>query len=460
MGLLYVPDLDSTDPCLNLSRQFVPQAVTRRSDLPNGMNLIALAPWISPSCTRSFLDAGVQVSTNAMIFFTPDNSTEKPPPISSETWKLNDGGQWKGNSSFPVYAIPGATGFGLMNQLSLYSGNMSSAPFGQELIADGYNPTEYLRILTAIRTATSSGNVPTIWMLFLIIVASLGAALALTSFFMHYVQRRRREGLRRRIMSGDVNLEALGIKRLTVPVDSIHKMPLFIYMCPPTSPPVEAESTAESDGSQRLTIQVPIIHDPSSGLRVQPQLYQPQSQPTCPICLDDYESLKTVIRELPCGHIYHPGCIDTFLGSNSSLCPMCKKSALPIGYCPPEITNGMVRREQIIRLLRENAEVPAANDWRGRIRHWYNRRLIGRSQHISSFELQTQRQNVATVSGAGVPPGLSREEVAELRSRELLNDSGIAEEAPEERQRPKCRHFPFSILTLEGRRLADSSVLK
>jgi hypothetical protein len=120
----------------------------------------------------------------------------------------------------------------------------------------------------------------------------------------------------------------------------------------------------------------------------------------------------------------------------------------------------MVRREHIIRLLQENAEVPAANDRRVRIHRWYSRRLIGQSQHISSFELQTPRQNVATVSGAGVLPGLSREEVAELRSRELVNDSGIAEEEPEERQRPKCKHFPFSILILEGRTLADNSVFK
>lgn len=56
--------------------------------------------------------------------------------------------------------------------------------------------------------------------------------------------------------------------------------------------------------------------------------------------------------------------------------------------------------------------------------------------------------------------GIFPDEVAELRSRELLDDSGIAEEAPEERQRPKCRHFPFSILSLEGRTLADSSVFK
>lgn len=48
---------------------------------------------------------------------------------------------------------------------------------------------------------------------------------------MHWVQRRRREALRRRISNGEVDLEALGIKRLTVPQDIIDKMPMYTYTC-------------------------------------------------------------------------------------------------------------------------------------------------------------------------------------------------------------------------------------
>lgn len=45
--------------------------------------------------------------------------------------------------------------------------------------------------------------------------------------------------------------------------------------------------------------------------------------------------------------------IDEFLGEVSSLCPICKASMLPRGYCP-EITNETVRRERAIRRLRHS----------------------------------------------------------------------------------------------------------
>ena len=79
------------------------------------------------------------------------------------------------------------------------------------------------------------------------------------------------------------------------------------------------------------------------------------NQPTCPICLDDFEANQTTVRELPCRHIFHPDCIDQFLLCNSSLCPMCKQSVLPIGACPVNITNVMVRRERHINQMRARA---------------------------------------------------------------------------------------------------------
>ncbi|KAL1854595.1 hypothetical protein Plec18170_004685 [Paecilomyces lecythidis] len=73
------------------------------------------------------------------------------------------------------------------------------------------------------------------------------------------------------------------------------------------------------------------------------------SQPTCAICLDDFIPGSSVVRELPCAHIFHPECIDAFLIRNSSLCPMCKKSVLPPDFCPTKVTNLMVRRERLLR---------------------------------------------------------------------------------------------------------------
>jgi hypothetical protein len=450
--MLYVPDLGATDPCTNASKPYIPKNATRWEDIPgvNFFKYIALAPWISPSCSLSLLNSAALLSTQAFIFYTPDNKTDLPPPISSPVWNMNDGGQWKSTHHFPVYAIPGSFGHDLMMQSSLYSGNVSSAPFGKQLLADGVDPNNFVRIYTVMTTNDSQGTLPGLWVFLLIAIASLGACLMLTSFCMHFIQRRRRQILRRRIAAGEINLEALGIKRLKVPVSSIQKMPLFIYMCETTTMPPESSNKGASKGDEEEVFQVPVINDPVSGLTIQPQMYQPQSQPTCPICLDDYESLKSVIRELPCGHIYHPECIDHFLSKNSSLCPMCKKSALPIGYCPSVITNAMVRRERITRLLRENAQVPHPDDWRGRARHWYNRRRIGEreSQHVSSVELQTRHDTppaVSTASAANIPEGASRRAIVELRSQELMGNTVVSDEAVDERQRPKCMYLSCAI---------------
>lgn len=72
----------------------------------------------------------------AMLFYqVNDTSSSKPPPVSNDIWSLDDGGRWKSMIDFPVYALPGATATDLMIQLSLYSGNASTAPDGKQLTA-------------------------------------------------------------------------------------------------------------------------------------------------------------------------------------------------------------------------------------------------------------------------------------------------------------------------------------
>lgn len=44
---------------------------------------------------------------------------------------------------------------------------------------------------------------------------------------------------------------------------------------------------------------------------------------TCAICVDEFQE-NVVVRELPCGHIFHPDCIDEWLSNYSSMCPLCK----------------------------------------------------------------------------------------------------------------------------------------
>lgn len=47
---------------------------------------------------------------------------------------------------------------------------------------------------------------------------------------------------------------------------------------------------------------------------------------TCPICLVEFSENEQV-KELPCQHLFHPPCVDTWLNV-SQLCPMCKSSVL------------------------------------------------------------------------------------------------------------------------------------
>lgn len=59
----------------------------------------------------------------------------------------------------------------------------------------------------------------------------------------------------------------------------------------------------------------------SSGNLSDPNLLYEQD--ACSICLDGFEMDNTV-RELQCGHVFHPGCVDEWLKKSSS-CPICNE---------------------------------------------------------------------------------------------------------------------------------------
>lgn len=145
--------------------------------------------------------------------------------------------------------------------------------------------------------------------------------------------------------SGDVNLEALGIKRMTVPQEILDKMPLYVFQRSEDS----AENHSVVNSKQPNSTSMDLVKE-------RQPMRSHFDQPTCAICLDDFEHGETNVRQLPCEHIFHPECVDEFLRENSSLCPLCKVSALPKGYCPTIITNAMVRRERIMRRIQSDAE--------------------------------------------------------------------------------------------------------
>jgi hypothetical protein len=332
-GLLYVPDVSDVEGngCSQSSLDLIPFNVTRKTDLPSdGYPLIAIAPWTDPSCVQSYLSLIRMDAARGAIFFQNDSSSSKPPPVSDTIWNLHDGGRWKGQNQFPVYAVPATIGTALLHQLSLYSGNMSSAPYGDELVRI-YDPDDSVKLFTRISISSSAG-IPSLWVFLIIVLAILLAVVLTTSIVMHMIQRRQRTLLARRVARGEVDLEALGIKRLNVPQEVLDKMPQYTY----TSKTEALPPTMTKVGTREV----------------------PFSQPTCPICLDDFVHGETTIRELPCNHIFHPECIDPFLKDNSSLCPMCKTSALPAGFCPVNVTNLMVRRERLVRRMRERNQPP------------------------------------------------------------------------------------------------------
>lgn len=154
-GFLYVPDIESTDPCVNASVPYIPQNATRQANLPQtDYDLIAIAPWFDPQCSLKFMEAARADPTRGFLFFRPGNSTATPSDRNDEQWNIPGAGNWKSHNGFPVYAIPGQSGGILLEATAQYSGNMTDVPNGHELT--GYfNPRDYVRLYADINTGMS-----------------------------------------------------------------------------------------------------------------------------------------------------------------------------------------------------------------------------------------------------------------------------------------------------------------
>jgi hypothetical protein len=353
---------------------YVPLSAVRQRNLPpTNYHLIAIAPWVNGGCAEAYLAAAREAPVRAFLFYLPGNGTASPPPADSPQWHIHNNAGWMSQTNYPVFALSGTVGEVLMQHSSLYSGNMTEVPYGDYITERFYGtPDDYLRIWTELDLSTAPEGFAT-WVYVLIILGVFLVVITATSILMHSIQAWRRAGLRRRVIDGDINLEAMGIKHLTVPMAHIQKFPLYTYHYEPVaSPPLsprstrsgrsrtrtrsrtlsQAESAADCRAARSATVSELGLSSPFTTESTTATNYQPN----CEICLEPYKNRETIIRELPCGHIFHPECIDEFLHDVSSLCPICKASMLPEGYCP-KITNDMVRRERAIRLLRGRIEV-------------------------------------------------------------------------------------------------------
>ncbi|EME46451.1 hypothetical protein DOTSEDRAFT_70447 [Dothistroma septosporum NZE10] len=408
-GLLYVPDLPANDPCINTTAPYVPQNATRQANLPmTDYDLIAIAPWVTPACSLKYMAAARQDPVRGFLFFLPgNNDTQIPPDPKDPVWDAGDNGQWKSSNGFPVYAIPGYDGNLYMQASANYSGNMTQVPNGDDL-AKMFFPEDYVRLFTRIDTGGGGGALPSLWVFLLVVLGILIAIIGLTSLTMHWLQRRRRQALRRRVASGEVDLEALGIKRLTVPQELLDEMPLYTYGTAATTSKTSqrASTIAEEkvDGTSQPASDTSLAR-PAPALRSTSYRPTPLSQPTCAICLDDFVPADsgtegTTVRELPCHHIFHPECVDTFLRDSSSLCPMCKKTALPKGYCPKSITNAMVRRERMVRTIRERMPADSESAEVGALDHRSSTPLTLGGRIRSSVGLPSRRTFSASVDNS------------------------------------------------------------
>lgn len=240
---------------------------------------------------------------------------------------------------------------------------------------------------------------PSLWGFILAILGTILVLSILLLLCYQIVQKKRRQRLHRRIEAGDVDLEYLGLNQMKVPQEVLDQLPKYIYpgvniplmhspsvspsISPSISPRASTVQTHDAKFSDEDHGPITTIREESEDplMQAQSQVHvqtpQPaattdtsaiepneristtpttragyrfsQSQTTCAICLDDYEAGFSVVREMPCGHIFDVDCIDTFLSQSSSLCPLCKKSVLPVGSYPIPVTNVMVHRDYIQR---------------------------------------------------------------------------------------------------------------
>ncbi|XP_062199709.1 probable E3 ubiquitin-protein ligase XERICO [Phragmites australis] len=54
----------------------------------------------------------------------------------------------------------------------------------------------------------------------------------------------------------------------------------------------------------------------------------------CRVCLARFEP-EAVVNRLPCGHLFHRGCLETWLLYDRATCPLCRARLLPAADEPP-----------------------------------------------------------------------------------------------------------------------------
>ena len=106
-----------------------------------------------------------------------------------------------------------------------------------------------------------------------------------------------------------------------------------------------------------LRMQIPLGRQLARCLPTRKYKAESETTDNCVICVDDFTEEDTV-RVLPCDHIFHPQCIDEWLGNHSSLCPLCKKRVPRVAMPPPEGRNLSEETDDSVELLPHQGRRP------------------------------------------------------------------------------------------------------
>ncbi|EPS27963.1 hypothetical protein PDE_02908 [Penicillium oxalicum 114-2] len=359
-GLLFVPTLSPDDPCNEVLDAYIPETVIRLEDIvAYDYPYIGIAPWLSVECAQSFLAASRNADVDALIFFKIENKSTIPPGVDDESWSLNDHEQWKDENQYPVYAIPGLAAATLMHDLAWVS-NIGTYPTHPDSEAISLIEKSDIKLFVMISNekhsdshVVRSGIIASSVVGAAVLVIIACAVLCRARCIRRRVGHTYTEGFGMRMMLRHTPppLAAVVQQRLPsrTPPEIVHQIPLFSYDGADITPVMAVAKNEIGNEVVEIVNNLDLV-DPSQadsrvvGIRIPPRarLIGPEPElrlasPTgyrqnhleqdCVVCASSFDA-GACVRELPCGHMFHQGCIDQWLLTRSHECPLCKRSVI------------------------------------------------------------------------------------------------------------------------------------
>ncbi|KAF7713817.1 Uncharacterized protein PECH_005826 [Penicillium ucsense] len=232
-GLLFVPTLPSDDPCNDILEAYIPETVTRQEDIvAYDYPHIAIAPWLSAECAKSFLTASSNANVDALIFFLIENESAIPPAAEDDTWNLSDNNEWKADNEYPVYAIPGLAAATLMHDLAWVS-NMGTYPIHPD--GDGHLRVQDSSLRLFVMIANEKQSDSHVVRSGIIASSVVGAAFVITIVCIIYYRPR---CIQRRAQYPETEGFAALQRSLPsrTPPEIVEQIPLFIFEGDKTTP--------------------------------------------------------------------------------------------------------------------------------------------------------------------------------------------------------------------------------